>query len=63
MHNSESVLEKKTHKLLLYFEMQTDHLISAGQELVIVNKKYLLNIRLCHPSKTLSKIKRKRKER
>ena len=27
MHNPESVLEKKTHKLLWNFEIQIDHLI------------------------------------
>ena len=29
MHNSESVLENEAHKLLKYFNIQTDHLISA----------------------------------
>ena len=29
MHNPESVLENKTHKLLWDFKVQTDHLISA----------------------------------
>ena len=39
MPNPESVLENETHKLLWNFEIQTDHLISAGQpDLVIVNK-------------------------
>ena len=31
MHNPESVLEKEMHKLLWYFEIQTDHLILAIQ--------------------------------
>ena len=40
MHNSESVLENETHKILWDFEMQTDHLILARRpDLVIVNKK------------------------
>ena len=29
MHNPESVLENKTHKILLDFEIQTDYQISA----------------------------------
>ena len=40
MHNLESVLENKTHKVLCNFEIQADYLISARRpELVIVNKK------------------------
>ena len=40
MHNLESILENETHKILWDFEIQTDHLISAiQQDLVIVNKK------------------------
>ena len=40
MHNPESVLEKKMHKILWDFDKQTDHLISVRWlELVIVNKK------------------------
>ena len=41
MHtNLESVLENETHKLLLYFEIQMDNLISArGLDFVMVNKK------------------------
>ena len=39
MHNPKSVLEKKIHKLLWDFEIQTDHLLSVRQPyLVIVNK-------------------------
>ena len=39
MHNLESILENETHKILWDFEIQTDHLISARrQDLVIVNK-------------------------
>ena len=38
MHNPESGLENETHKLLLDFEIQTGHLISARRsDLVIVN--------------------------
>ena len=40
MHCTESGLEYGTQKLLWYFEMQADHLISVRQsDLVIVNKK------------------------
>ena len=40
MHNTESVLVNETHKLLWNFKIQTDRLISARrQDLVIVNIK------------------------
>ena len=40
MHNTESVLENETHKRFRDFEMQTDHLILARrQHLVIIKKK------------------------
>ena len=40
MHNPESILENKMHKLLWDFEIQTDHLISARQlDQEIANKK------------------------
>ena len=40
MHNSETVGENETHKVLWDFEMRTDHRISARWPgLVIVNKK------------------------
>ena len=40
MRNPESVLENETHKLLWYFEIQTDHLISIRRlDLIITNKK------------------------
>ena len=40
MHNSQSVQEKETHKILWEFEIQTDHLISARwPDQLIVNKK------------------------
>ena len=40
MNNTETFLENEIHKLLCYFEIQTDHLISARwQDLVIFNKK------------------------
>ena len=40
MHNSASVLENATHKLLLDFNIQTDHLIPARRpDLIIINKK------------------------
>ena len=40
MYNPTAVLENDTHKLLWYFDIQTDHLISARQpDLIIINKK------------------------
>ena len=40
MHRPETVQENETHKTLLDFEIQTDHLISARQpDPVTVNKK------------------------
>ena len=40
MHNPAPVLENDTHKLLWNFDVQTDHLISAGRpDLIIINKK------------------------
>ena len=40
LHNPESVPGNKTHKHLLDFEIQTDHLISARRlYIVIANKK------------------------
>ena len=40
MHNPTPVLENDTHKLLLDFDVQTDHLISARRaDLIIINKK------------------------
>ena len=40
MHNQESVLENETNNISWDFQIQTDHLISARQQdLVIVNKK------------------------
>ena len=40
MHNSASVLENATHKLLWDFNIQADHLIPARRpDLIIINKK------------------------
>ena len=40
MHNQASVLENDTHKLLLDFDMDTDHLTSATRPaIIIINKK------------------------
>ena len=40
MHNPASVLENDTHKLLLDFDIQTDHLIPARRpDLIVINKK------------------------
>ena len=39
MHNPKSTLENETHKILLDFDIQTDHLISTRRpDLVIVKK-------------------------
>ena len=50
IHNLASFKENNTHKLLLDFDMQTDHLISARRpDLIIIHKKKenLQNCRLC----------------
>ena len=39
MHNPAAVLENDSYKLLLDFDIQTDHLISARWPDLIVNKK------------------------
>ena len=40
MHNPTSVLENDTHKFLLDFDIQTDHLILARRpDFTIINKK------------------------
>ena len=40
MHNPAPVLKNDTHKLIWYFDIHTDHLISAGRpDLIIINKK------------------------
>ena len=40
MHQPESVRENETHKILIDFEIQTDHLIPARrQDLVLINIK------------------------
>ena len=73
MHNSESVLENETYKLLWNLKIQTDHLRSARRpDLVIVKfflnswirkKENLSSCRLRRPSRPQSENKRKRKER
>ena len=52
MHNSATVLENDSYKLLWDFNIQTDHLISARRpDLIIINnkKENLPNCRLCCP--------------
>ena len=39
MQNTAHVLENYAHKLLWDFDIQTDHLISARPDLIIINKK------------------------
>ena len=64
MHNPESVLENETHNLFWDFNIQTDHLISARrQDLIIIKKKEnLQNCGLCRPGWPQSKIARNWKE-
>ena len=38
MHNPAPVLENNTHELLWYFDIQTDHLISARRPDLIIKK-------------------------
>ena len=65
-HYPESVSGNETHKCLWDFEVQTNHIISAGRpDLVIVNdkkKEKLPNNRLSCPARLQSKNKRKRRE-
>ncbi len=39
MHNAAPVLENSTYKLLWDFNIQTDHLIPARPDLIIINQK------------------------
>ena len=39
MHNTESVQESETNKILREFEIQTDHRISAGRPDIAIVKK------------------------
>ena len=61
MHNSASVLENDTHKLLCDFNIQTDHLIpNRRPDFIIINKKREFeNCRLCCPGGPLNKSGRK----
>ena len=66
MHKPASVLENKTHKLLLDFKIQMLHLISAWRpDLIINNKKKrgLADGRLCCPDLPQSKINENEKKR
>ena len=48
LHNTTSVLENDTHKLLWYFETQTGHQISARRpDLIIIKKKKKKNLQNC----------------
>ena len=48
MHNPEPVLENDTHKLLLDFDIQTDHLISTQRpDLIIIIKKKKKKKKIC----------------
>ena len=65
MHNTESVLENETHKFLLDFEIQKDHLISARRpDLVRLNKKKnQMNSGLCCPGRPQSKKKLEKRDK
>ena len=68
MHNPASVRVNVTHKLLWEFDVQTDHLISAGRlDLIIINKKKKKenwqNCRLCCPGWPQNKTERMWKEK
>ena len=64
MHNAESVPEYEMHKIILDFEIQTAHLISARRpDLVIVNKEILSNSGLFYAGWQLNNAEGKRKER
>ena len=40
MHNPAAVLVNATHKLLLDYDIQTDHVISARRlKIIVINKK------------------------
>ena len=63
MPNPAPVLENDSHKLLWDFNIQTDHVISAGRpDLIIIKKKKkkknLQNSRLCCPSRPQNKTER-----
>ena len=48
MHNPTPVLENNTHKLLLHFDIHTDHLISVRRpDLIIIKKKKKDNLQNC----------------
>ena len=58
-NNPESVLDNEKNKLLWDFEIQTDHLLSTRQPDLVT----LPNCGLYHPSRPLSKIERKRRDK
>ena len=65
-HNTESVLENETHKLLKDFEIQTDHLISARQpDILMVNKtkRTYLTVDFAVPSDHWVKLKGSEKKK
>ena len=66
MHKPESILENKTHKILWYFEIQTDHLIQARrQDLVIINKRNRMcdSIDFTVPKNQIVKIKDEKRDK
>ena len=44
MHNLETVMENETHKIIWDFEIQTDHLISAREQYIVIVKKKKKNL-------------------
>ena len=62
MQNPAPILENNTHKLLWYFDIHTDHLISARRpDLIIINKKGELT-NLAIPSDHKIKLKEREKK-
>ena len=65
MHKLESVLENEMHKILIDFEIQTDHLILTSRpDLEIINKKKNLPYNgFCSPSELIGENQRKQKQK
>ena len=62
MHKQESVLENETHKILWYFEIHTDHLISTRKsDLAIIDKKNCRTEDFTFPADLREKIKENEK--
>ena len=66
MHQTETVIENETHKILWNFEIKTDHLIPAWiSELVAIKKKKKTTCHLVYfaiPTNPKGKIKEREKK-